>query len=344
MTDEQNIVVDDDIMITMRAVSDSIGLPYTVNPMELVDREAVIELREGPAGPPGAEGDPAWPWRWQGDVADLAALYAVQPTVADARKAWRVVSENAVYLWTGLEFIAFEEAFGQAGKPGAANALTGAAVTGAADSSATARITGNSPGQRLEITFPQGETGEPGDPGGVGRLQDAADVLVDADHQLGRDFILTWSSTEGKFVPAPSPRPQGPWVIGESQFSGGSNLTEPKTIAAITVPGQPTAWRPRVVGSVRVSAGTGSRADLEVRIGGPDGALVGYGVGLDISNWTWTLIGPRFSFPMTPDSDLGVVAPNQTITLYVIAKRVAGSNSFKVVTTDAQLMVFAEHV
>ncbi|MBF6096434.1 hypothetical protein IU502_29570, partial [Nocardia cyriacigeorgica] len=48
-------VFDADIQITMRGVSDPIGLPYTVNPVELVDREALVELREGPAGPEGPQ-------------------------------------------------------------------------------------------------------------------------------------------------------------------------------------------------------------------------------------------------------------------------------------------------
>ncbi|MFR9750517.1 hypothetical protein ACL02S_05725 [Nocardia sp. 004] len=344
MTDQHSVVYDDDIMITMRGVSDSIGLPYTVNPLELIDREALLELREGSPGPEGAEGDPVWPWQWQGDIADPATLQALGLTIADARKAWRVISENAIYFWTGLEFIAFDQAFGRTGKPGAANVLTGAAVAGATGSSASARITGSTPGQKLEITFPAGEAGDVGDPGAGGRLQDAADVLVDEEHPLGQDFVLSWSTAAGKFVPIPSPRLGGPWAIGETQFSDASNLNDPKVLAAITIPGQPTAWSPRVIGSVAVSTSTGSRVDLEVRIGGPEGELVGYGVGYNLSNFGWIPIGPKFSFPKSPDSDLGIVQPNQTVTLYVIAKRVLGNSTFTVRSSSAQLIVFAESV
>ncbi|MFF0631524.1 hypothetical protein ACFYTS_03405 [Nocardia sp. NPDC004151] len=345
---ENSVVYDDNIMITMRGVSDSVGLPYTVNPLELVDREALIELREGPVGPAGRDGDPAWPWQWRGDIADVAALRALNLTTADARSAWRVVSENAVYYWTGLEFVALGQAFGRAGKAGPANVLTGTAVAAAPGSSAAARITGTTPGQNLEITFPRGVPGDTGDAGGPGHIQNAADVLVDDDHSLAQDYILSWDATLGKFVPVPSPRLGGPWAIAKNQFSGGTNLNEPKVLAAITIPGQATRWRPQVRGQVRVNPangnGYGTRCDVKVCIGSPDGQLVGYGFGYDIQNWDWVLIGPRFDFPPTPTSDFGVVQPNQSITLYVVAQRVKGGNSFTVDTTGAQLIVYAEPV
>ncbi|MCM6777280.1 hypothetical protein NDR87_27715 [Nocardia sp. CDC159] len=345
MADQQNIVFDDDITITMRGVSDSIGLPYTVNPVELVDREAVIELRDGPVGPPGPEGDPAWPWQWQGDVADFTALRALKPTRADAGKAWRVVAENAIYLWNGAEFVAFSNAFGRAGRPGPVNTLIGTAVAGPTGSAAAARILGEAPGQQLEITFPRGITGDVGDPGRPGRLQDAADVRIDADRQLGQDYVLGWDTSVSKFVPMPCPRSAGPWAISSGQFSGGANLNDPKTIAAITIPAQPVAWRPQVVGSIQVRASNGTRCDVEVRIGdNRNGDLVGYGAGYDIYSWDWLLIGPHFESPLTPTSKFGVVQPNQTVTLYVTAMRKQGTKTYEVDTAGAQLIVYAQPI
>ncbi|WP_280186656.1 hypothetical protein, partial [Nocardia gipuzkoensis] len=50
------IVYEADIRVTMRGVDDPVGLPYTVNPVELYDREALVELREGPPGGRGPRG------------------------------------------------------------------------------------------------------------------------------------------------------------------------------------------------------------------------------------------------------------------------------------------------
>jgi hypothetical protein len=342
-------VYDDDIQITMRSVSDSVGLPYTVNPFQLIDRQALVEIREGAQGPVGGEGDPAWPWTWMGDVADPAALTALNLTTADARKAWRVVSENAIYFWSGMAFIPFYEAFGADGRQGAPSVLTGSGVAGATGSSAAAAITGTSPNQHLEITFPRGETGDTGDPGGAGAIADAEDVQIDATYPLYQDYVLAWDTTLGKFRPVPNPRNAGPWCIAAAQFSGGSNInTSPKVIATITIPAQPTDWRPIVDGGVIMlshvqSVGAG-RMDVEVRIGSQDGDLVGYGVGFPAANAIRCPINARFGFAMTPDATFGVVQANTTTTLYVLVRRVTGGSNYTVTTEAAQMIVYAQPV
>jgi hypothetical protein len=342
-------IYDDDIQITMRSVPDTVGLPYTVNAMQLVDREALIEIREGAAGDPGDEGAPAWPWQWMGDVADPAALTALGLTTADARKAWRVVSENAIYVWTGLGFVPFYEAFNATGRQGAPNLLTGSGVVGPTGSSASATLTGASPAQHLEITFPQGVQGDPGDPGAAGAIADAADVLIDADHPLAQDYVLAWDTTLGKFRPVPNPANMGPWAIAGGQFTGGSNInTSPKVVATITIPAQPTDWRPIVEGGLVVlshvqSVGQ-SRMDVEVRVGGIDGDLVGYGCGLPAANDNRVGIGARFAYPMTPGATFGVIPANTTTTLYVLVRRVVGDANYTVTTEHAQLIVYAQPV
>ncbi|WP_109527977.1 hypothetical protein [Nocardia aurea] len=348
MSDEQNIVYDDDIMITMRGVSDSVGLPYTVNPMELVDRQSLVEIREGVPGPTGPDGDPAWPWLWQGDIADTAALFALDPTTADARKAWRVVSENRVYYWTGLEFIAFDEAFGAPGRKGAPTVLTGAGIAGPQGSDASATIIGTAPHQQLQITFPRGQTGEIGPPGAAGRIQDASDVQVDESNPLGQDYVLAWDSTLGKFRPVPNPAPAGPWAIAGNQFTGGTNIADTsRVVATVTIPAQPVPWRPRVEGGLsvqtHVSTIGAARCDIEVRIGEPDGVLVGYGYTLAADNMIRTPISPKFEYALTPESTLAVIPANQTTTLYVVVRRI-GTANFSVVTNGAQLVVHAETV
>ncbi|MFD7844003.1 hypothetical protein ACFV4K_13860 [Nocardia sp. NPDC059764] len=344
MTNENNentVVYADDVMITMRGVADSIGLPYTVNPFDIVDREALIELREGPAGPVGAEGDPAWPWLWQGDIADVPALTALGLTTADARKAWRVVAANAIYYWTGMEFIAFADAFKAKGRRGAPNVLTASAVAGATGSAASAQITGTAPGQHLVLTIPRGETGDIGDPGAAGRIQDSADVLIDSTQPLGDDHILAWDAAAQKFRPVPNPRPHGPWVIGSGQFLAAQNLKEPvKVIAVLTIPAQPTAWRPWVEGVAIVSSEP-TRCDVEVRIGGTDGEMVGFGWGHRVARMAFVTITPTFKDPLQPGSTQGIVPANQTITLYVLIRRTEGDGTYSVFDNYSHLQVRA---
>ncbi|MFD4459790.1 hypothetical protein [Nocardia sp. NPDC058480] len=348
MTDPRPPAFTADILVTMRGVGDSIGLPYTVNPMELVDREALVELREGPAGPPGEEGEAAWPWLWQGDIADPAALRALGLTTSDARKAWRVVAEDAVYVWTGLEFIGFANAFANPGHKGPPNRLTGSGVAGPTSSSAAAQVTGAAPGQRVEITFPRGETGDPGDLGVAGRIQDAADVLVDSTRPLGQDYVLAWDAALDKFVPRPGPRLAGPWAIGQGQMVGGSHLSDQvKVLASMTIPGQPMSWRPLVSGYLAVTtegARGESKCNIEVRIDGVDGELVARGHGTTIPGIGSGLVASEFQYPISPDSTVGVVPANRTIVLYILVRRIVGTARYTVATNNAQIIVRAQPV
>lgn len=333
---------DQDVMITMRGVADSVGLPYTVNPVEVVDREVLIELREGPAGAPGPEGAAAWPWSWQGDVADAAVLFALELTTADARKAWRVVADNAIYYWTGTEFIAFADAFRRPGRRGPVNLLTGVAIAGAPGSAASARILGSAPNQQLEITFPRGAQGEQGDPGAAGRIAEASDVSVTEENPLGQGFVLGFDTATEKFRPIPSPRLRGPWTIGNNQFLTAQNLKEDsKVLAAITIPAQPTEWRPWIEGAVGVSSNSPTRCDVTVRIGAPDGEVVAQGWGHWESRMAHVLISPGFDYPIEPGAQFGIVPANQTVTLYVVVSRAAGSGSYTVNGNYSHLQVRA---
>ncbi|MFI9506949.1 hypothetical protein [Nocardia sp. NPDC052566] len=336
------VVYDDDIMITMRGVADSIGLPYTVNPFDLVDRQALVELREGGQGATGPEGEPAWPWLWQGDIADVAALTQLKLTVADARKAWRVVAENAIYYWTGMELVAFGKAFRTAGRPGAPNLLTGSAVAGATGSAAAARVTGTAPAQQVEITFPRGATGDVGDPGTAGRIQDASDVLINDERPLGQNYVLSWDAASQRFRPIPSPRPVGPWVIGEKQFAASKGITDPtRVIATMTIPAQPMAWRPLVEGGVQIQTESPTRCNVEVRVDSPTGDLVAVGWSHRVSRMAYSLVSPGFEFPAQPSAKFGVIPANKTATLYIVAHRVEGDGSYNMYATYSHMNVRA---
>ncbi|MFI6368933.1 hypothetical protein ACIBG0_40180 [Nocardia sp. NPDC050630] len=338
-------VYDETVSIRMRGVDDPVGLPYTVHPLELVDREVLVELREGPPGGPGPQGAPAWPWLWQGDIATPAALTALNLTTADARKAWRVVSANAIYFWTGMDMIAFGAAFQTPGPQGAPAAPTGSAVAGAVGSSAAAALTGTAPSQALEVTMPRGATGATGDPGEAGKISDAADVGDLAAARQGS--VLAWAATPGEWRPIPAPRLGGPWAVASSQFVGGSNISATtKTIATMTIPAQPIAWRPIVLSGnitvqVHVSAFNDTHVEIEIRLGSPEGEIIGYGYATGVANRFEVQLYPRWQHAVTPDSDLGIVGPSETAVVYVIARKI-GDRNYSIVTTGAQLVVAAQ--
>ncbi|WP_280410681.1 hypothetical protein [Nocardia asiatica] len=340
------VVYEADVTVTMRGVDDPVGLPYTVHPVELAGREVLVEIRRGPQGERGPQGSASWPWDWQGDAATFAALQALGLGTADKRKAWRVVADNALYLWTGRDWIRFVSAFGSPGRQGAPNALTGVGVAGATGSSAAAEITSDAPGQTLAITMPRGATGDQGDPGEPGAISDAADVNAAGAKQ---DSVLAWTAPPGEFRPIPPPRLLGPWAIASGQFSGGSQLNDsPHTVATMTIPAQPIAWRPIVMsGSLamltHVSAIGETRVDVEIRLGAIDGALIGYGVGLGAANQYQVNFFPRYEYPAAPNTTtFGVVQPNQTATLYILARRVLGTRLYTIVNGGAQLIIMGQ--
>ncbi|MBF6350367.1 hypothetical protein IU448_15270 [Nocardia flavorosea] len=327
-------------------MSDPIGLPYTVNPLELADRDALIEVREGPTGEMGPQGGPAWPWTWEGDIADFATLEGLPLTTADARKAWRVVAENAIYVWTGLDWVRFLDAFLAPGRQGPANELTGAAVAGAVGSSASAQFTGTAPGQVLEITFPRGVTGPAGDPGVAGAIADAEDVADISDASDGS--ILSWNSADDLWYPVPAPKLAGPWSIAGSQFAAASNVSATeRTVATMTIPAQSFAYRPIVIaGQINIKAATKALDDprliVEVRLGSASGPVIGFGMPIGAPNNTNVLLAPRWEQALTPESTHATVAANQTSTIYVVITRVSGTKTYTVVNQGAQLMIMAQ--
>jgi hypothetical protein len=199
-----SIVYDRDVQVTMAGIVEDETLPCTVNSLEIYDDAGRLEIRSGPKGNPGPQGDPSYAFVFQGAVAEQADLDALTLTYADKGKAWWVQESNEFRLWTGRVWVANEGAMQATGHQGPPNVLTGVAVAGATGSSASASLTGTSPNQILTITVPRGATGPDGDPGVAGRIQDASDVDT-TTQALGDHMVLQWNSTLSKFVPAASP-------------------------------------------------------------------------------------------------------------------------------------------
>lgn len=341
-----SIVYDRDAQVTMAGIVEDETLPCTVNTLEIRDDTARLEIRSGPKGATGPQGDPSHGFVDMGAIADQATLDAIPVTAADKGKAWWVQSTNEIRYWNGRFWIPFADAWQGTGHPGPANVLTGAAVTGATGSSASASLTGTSPNQMLTITVPKGATGPQGDPGVAGRIQDAVDVDL-STQALGADMVLQWDADLEKFVPAASPTWKGPWTIGGQKFAAASNSADaPRTIASMTVPAQPYPWRPYVFGRLpmqcHVDAVGDSRVDVEVRANSEDGPLFARGMGFPSANWIWTRILPKYEQVLSPaTTSIGTIPAGQTTTFYVRLIRAFGSDNFSTVTDIAFLTVYA---
>lgn len=336
--------------VIMRGVDDGVGLENTVNSFQVTPREGLLELRAGNPGETGPEGPAAYPWKWRGDVADQAALEALRPTLGIVHRgyAYRVVSANSVMYWDGESFYPFLNAFGAEGPQGAVTTLTiGTVTTLPQGSSATATITGTPPNQVLNLGIPRGGQGAPGDPGQPGPIRTAADY--DNTTAPMQDSVPAWNPASSKWRPLPYPAWRGPWGIAESAFPSASNAsTAPVTLATITIPAQPMAWRPYVQGGflMRCHGTAGAtRTDVEVRLGSAGGQVVGLGVGLPQDMWAYAQIKPYFGInAQNPASNTGVVAANTTTTLYVIITRPLGSGAFSYLNQFAELTVWAQPV
>ncbi|MGJ5667806.1 hypothetical protein QLG13_08045 [Rhodococcus aetherivorans] len=336
--------------VRMIGVDDGVGLENVVNSFQVTPTEGLLELKAGIPGPQGPAGPDAWPWEWRGDVTDMAALDAIRPTLGTGNRGWayRVMSTNSVMYWDGETFYPFLEAFGAMGPRGFPNELTiGTVTTLAEGEDAYADITGDPPNQVLHLGIPRGGQGEVGPPGQPGPVMNSADV--DNSIPLAHNYVLAYKASTGKLTPTPWPGTAGPWGLGEANFSTGSNVSAASTtIATLTIPGQPTAWRPRVEGGLSMQSHVSSigagRADCEVRIGSSTGQIVAIAPGFPTANWFRAQFYPYFGATMSPTSTTGVIPANTTVTLFFVINRNLGSSNYSWTNSAASAIVYAEPV
>lgn len=337
--------------VRMIGVDDGVGLENVVNSFQVTPTEGLLELKAGIPGPQGPAGPDAWPWEWRGDVADMVALEAIRPTLGTGNRGWayRVMSTNTVMYWDGEVFYPFLNAFGAEGPRGLPNGLTiGTVTTLPEGAQATATITGDPPNQVLNLGIPRGGEGEVGPPGLPGLLMQAPDV--DNTVPLQPNYVLLWNTTTEKLTPSPWPGWNGPWSLAEADFTSGSNIaTVPRTIASVTIPAQPQAWRPFVQGGLslqsHVSSVGQSYVQAEVRIGSASGQVCAIAPGFPSANWVRAMFEPYWgNAPISPTSPVGVIPAGQTTTLYVIITRPSGSSNYSHNTSAASLLVWAQPV
>jgi len=333
--------------VTMRGVDDGVGLENTVNSFQVTPREGLLELRAGNPGGPGPEGPAAYPWKWRGDIVDRAALDALRPTLNIAHRgfAYRLVSENSVMYWDGESFYPFVNAFGAEGPQGPATSISvGTVTTLAQGASATAEVSGAAPNQVLNLGIPRGGPGVKGDPGGPGPIRTAPDY--DDTVAPVQDSVPAWDAATSKWRPMPYPAWRGPWTIGESAFSAASNSSAASvTVATISIPAQPFAWRPFITGGVQGypnGSDVTQRIDAEVRVGSATGQVVAVGRGIALRMSTECNIRPYFgTASQTPDSTTGVIAANATTTFYVVLVRQGSTSTWSYFNNLAGLSVWA---
>ncbi|MGM7646563.1 hypothetical protein ACSVDM_16810 [Nocardia sp. JW2] len=343
----------------IRGIDEGIGQPGVVQAMQGSPREGALELMTGVPGPSGPAGEAARSFRWEGDIADQAALTALATKLgtAQAGKAWRVLSTGALAYWNGTGFDSFADAFGASGPDGEPCSVSiGSVTTGPANSGLEVTVAGTPPNLILHIVVPRGMQGKKGPQGGPGPVRQAPDYL-DGEHPNGA--VPMWDAVLGKWKPASYPGLRGPWsIVNDRAWDGGAGFAPSqsgisaatKTVAQLNIPAQDTAWRPMISGGVLVRSVENSdqfttRIDAEVRIGSATGQRVAVGSGHVTGATTRARLQPFFGVrSMTPDNPIGVVPAGQGVALYVVLSRNAGTANYDYTMAGSQIVCMARPV
>ncbi|MRH86177.1 hypothetical protein GFY24_01635 [Nocardia sp. SYP-A9097] len=342
----------------IRGLDEGIGTPGLVQSMHATPRDGSLELMTGSPGPTGPAGEACRAFRWEGDIADQAALSALSTKlgVAHAGKAWRVLSTDTFVYWNGSGFDNFVDAFGASGPDGASCTVSiGTVDTGPVHSDLQATITGTSPNLVLNLTVPRGVQGGKGDPGSPGPIRNAPDYMNGTHVDKA---VPQWDSGAGKWRPRPYPGLRGPWSLYDNNaWDGGpgwaatqSNTgASPNTVARLNIPAQDVDWRPVIAGSVYFQTMEGeqtfdTRIDAEVRLGSDSGQIVALGSGTPSGIDAPCHFQPFFGTRLTPDSTVGVVPAGQPVVLYVVLRRMTGGSNYSYYQGVAQILCWAQPV
>jgi len=301
------------------------GFEQTEATIEVADQHAQLELPEGPEGDKGPRGVPRATWIKMGTVTNPSQLPA-NLTADDAGKWWHDTTTDDMWTWNGTEWKQSAGAVGATGPVGPANVLDVAKVN--RDPTITiagVKLGGYGANQTAEVTIPAGLKGDKGDPGESGVVRQAPDF--DGTKGPVHRSHFGWNRGPRKWRPLPFPNGYGPWSIGQEQFmatNAAITATE-TTLAEITIPALPFAWRPYCYGSIILHKATkNSWPHVWVRIGTAGaGANVAYAVDGFRSNFNfYTSIFPAFmDGKVSPTSSFGVIEPYQETTLYVVLEK-----------------------
>ncbi|MFD6392798.1 hypothetical protein [Nocardia sp. NPDC060259] len=343
----------------VRGLDEGVGTPGLVQALQGTPRDGGLELTTGAVGPQGPAGEAARLFRWEGDIADQAALTALTAKLSSAHagKAWRVLSTGGLAYWNGTGLDTFPDAFGAPGPDGESCSVSiGSVTTGPPDSDLQVTVTGAAPDLVLDIVVPRGITGSKGTEGGPGPIRQATDY---ADGAHPDRAVPVWNATTSKWSGQPYPGLRGPWTIVEDRaWDGGPGFAPSQSgvsaasmvVAQLQVPAQDTDWRPMITGGVVLRPLENSdqfttRIDAEVRIGSGSGQIVALGSGYVTGVRTRVRFQPYLATRnVTPASAVGVIPAGQAATLVVVVRRGAGSANYDYQMADAQIVCTARPV
>ncbi|MFE3057627.1 hypothetical protein [Nocardia sp. NPDC059236] len=340
--------------VRIAGLDEGVGQPDIVQAMQATPSDSSLELPTGPEGPQGETGPAAALFRWEGDIADHAALSALASTLGPSQtgKAWRVASTNALAYWNGTSFDTFADAFGAHGPTGVPNTLTvGSVTTGPAGSDLQITVTGTPPSQTVNLVVPRGIKGRKGPDGPPGPIRAASDFDSTITRTAG--MVPLWNAATSKWTPVPDPSWRGPWtIVGDQRYDGGAGFaadisnssTIPNPIATLPIPAQDTAWRPFVTGGAMLRCTSNKPAErmvLQAIISGP-ATIVGHGDGHGHNIFRHcTLVPSLRANAVTPGGSTGVIAAGVAATIVLQIQATASAPPYDYIRDYSHLAVWA---
>lgn len=298
-------------------------------------------------GETGAAGQNALPWKLQPQVyatfAELQAAQNLADNSTDRQKAFFVgdSTSKALYLWTGTTWQGYPNVL--LSTPGPAPDIEATVTAHPPGSPSTVQVSGTpADGFTLAFDLEQAE-GEQG-PAGSTTISPASWLTPPLE-----DDFATADAETGKLKPVTMARRKvGPYSLAPANFTPqsitASDSIQRVNLASLELADFGWAYRHLLTGCVEVFGGTTTRVDIEVRLGGVNGTLIGYGRGSIGAFWQPVDIASCYDEQVTPTTGPGIVvsplaAANRTI--YVNAVKVQGTGQAWAVRADrAQLVTW----
>lgn len=337
--------------VTISREVDTLGLPVTTAAVEVDEYAAALPLPAGREGLPGVRGRPKPTWLKRGTVTNASALTILDPADRDFGHWWHNLATNGMETWTDAGWVSSPGAVGPAGPIAGPYALSASGTTSDPKLvSAGAQISDVPGGQSLKVTVPAGGQGIKGPVGTAGPIVESGDY----DNTLGpsNGSPFGWNRGTKKFRPLPFPNGFGPWQTAQSDFHADETgiVDEKRTMATLTIPALPFAWRPMVIGACRAAAG-GSRSQSTVmayvRINSANGPICAVGINPWWEGVTSALTGgevmirPVYGEKVTTTGAETIVAAGEPATLFLSMERKKAENSWTWRQLPGYLLCFA---